>query len=235
VLRKSYGPAGQPMPLIPEDVARIAELMSGYSLPWALCGGWAVDAWIGRLTRDHGDVDIAVFEDDQQALFELLAGWQMIPHEQTKENEGADLWDGRPLMIPAHIHTRSPELSGPLPERFSDSGARLISAEDGFWLDINLCERSDRDWVLAREPRVALPLERCIRQSAWGLPMVAPEVILFFKATLYVGTKNHLRPRDEVDFTALLPLLSDEQRVWLREAVSRVYVGEHPWVERMAI
>jgi len=83
------------------------------------------------------------------------------------------------------------------------------------------------------EPRVAMPLAGCIRQSGWGLPTVAPEVILFFKATLYVGTKNHLRPRDEADFAALLPLLTDEQRAWLREAVSSVYVGEHPWLRRL--
>jgi hypothetical protein len=62
---------------------------------------------------------------------------------------------------------------------------------------------------------------------------VASEVILFVKATLYVGTKNHLRPTDEADFAALLPLLSDGQRAWLREAVSQVYVGEHPWVGRV--
>jgi len=49
----------------------------------------------------------------------------------------------------------------------------------------------------------------------------------------HVVTKNHLRPHDEADFAALLPLLSDGQRGWLREAVSRVYVGEHPWVERL--
>ena len=110
---------------------------------------------------------------------------------------------------------------------------RVVSAEDGFGLDIQLAERSGGDWVLNSEPRVAMPLAECIRQSPWGLPMVAPEVILFFKATMYVGTKNHLRPTDEADFVALLPLLSDEQRAWLREAVSRVYEGERPWVGRL--
>ena len=64
---------------------------------------------------------------------------------------------------------------------------------------------------------------------------MASEVILFFKATLYVGTKNHLRPTDEADFVGLLPLLSDEQRAWLRHAISRVYVGEHPWVDRLSV
>ena len=40
---------------------------------------------------------------------------------------------------------------------------------------------------------------------------------------------------DDVDFMALLPLLSKEQRAWLKEAVSRVYVGEHPWVVRCSL
>jgi len=232
VLRSSDGPEGQLKNSVPDEVARIGDVMSTYRSPWALAGGWAVDAWLGRLTRNHGDVDLAVF--DQPALFEHLAGWQLIGHEETKENEGADLWDGRALVPPAHLHGRPPERSGPLPERFDDSGMRVVFAEDGFWLDIQLGERSGGDWVLNGEPRVAMPLAGCIRQSGWGLPTVAPEVILFYKATLYVGTKNHLRPHDEADLVALLPLLSEGQRAWLREAVSRVYVGEHPWVRRLS-
>jgi hypothetical protein len=232
LLRESNGPRGQSKNAFPEEVARLGALMSTYGPPWALAGGWAVDAWLGRVTREHGDVDLAVF--DQQALFKHLAGWQLIAHEEGKENQGvADLWDGRPLMPPAHAHGRSPKQSGPLPERFDDSGMRVVFPEDGFWLDIQLCERTGGDWVLNREPRLVLPLAECIRRSGWSLPVVAPEVILFFKATLYVGTKNHLRPTDEADFDALLPLLMAEQRTWLRKAISRVYVGEHRWLGRM--
>jgi Aminoglycoside-2''-adenylyltransferase len=235
VLRNSNVPDGQPIVAVPEPVANVAELMSTYRPAWALCGGWAVDAWLGGLTRDHGDVDIAVFENDRKALFEHLAGWQLIAHEERKENEGSELWDGRRLLLPAHMHGRPPEESGPLPERFDPSGMRILFATDGFWLDVCLCERSGREWVLNGDPRVALSLGQCIRQSVWGLPTVTPEVLLFFKATLYVGTKNHLRPTDEADFVALLPQLSEGQRVWLREAVSQVYEGEHPWVRRLRV
>ena len=240
MLRNSDGPEGQSKSPIPEEVARTGDVMSTFDAPWALAGGWAVDAWLGRVTRDHEDVDIAVF--DQQPLFEHLAGpgrgrpaWQLIGHEQGEVTQGgADLWDGHPLALPAHIHGRPPELSGPLPERFDDSGMRVLFPEDGFWLDVPFGERSGQDWVLNSEPRLTMPLAECIRQSGWGLPTVAPEVILFYKATLYVGTKNHLRPHDEADFVALLALLSEGQRGWLREAVSRVYVGEHPWVRRLS-
>jgi hypothetical protein len=203
--------------------------MFTYPHSWALCGGWAVDAWLGRVTREHGDVDVAIF--DQQALFQHLAGWQLIAHQEGKENQGvADLWDGRPLVPPAHAHGRPPEESGPLPERFDEAGNRIVFAEDGFWFDAPFCENLGGDWVLNRQPRVVLPLTECIGQSPWDLPTVAPEVILFFKATLYVGTKNHLRPHDEADFVALLPLLTEGQREWLREAISDVYDGQHPWV-----
>jgi hypothetical protein len=239
VLRKTNRSDGQSIVAVPEPVPNVADLMSTYRSAWALCGGWAVDAWLGRLTRDHGDVDVAVFEKDRRELFEHLAGWQLIAHEETKENEGSELWDGRRLLLPAHMHGRPPEESGPLPERFDPSGMRILFAADGFWLDVCLCERSQtgrtagREWVLNSAPRVALPLGQCIRQSVWGLPTVTPEVLLFFKATLYLGTKNHLRPTDHADFAALLPLLTDGQRGWLREAVSRVYDGEHPWVARL--
>jgi hypothetical protein len=232
VLRSSDGREGQLKNAVPEQVSRVADVMAKFPAPWALAGGWAVDAWLGRVTREHGDVDIAVF--DQQALYKHLAGWQLIAHQDGKENQGvADLWDGRPLVPPAHAHGRSPEESGPLPERFDEAGNRIVFPEDGFWFDAPFCERSGGDWVLNAEPRVTLPLAECIRQSALGLPTVAPEVILFFKATLYVGTKNHLRPTDEADFVALLPLLTDGQCESLREMVSRVYDGEHPWVGRM--
>ncbi len=59
----------QPTNHVPEPVARVADLMATYRGAWSICGGWAVDAWLGRQTRDHADVDIAVYQDDHHALF----------------------------------------------------------------------------------------------------------------------------------------------------------------------
>jgi Aminoglycoside-2''-adenylyltransferase len=46
-----------------------------------LFGGWAVDFWVGRVTRDHSDVDIAAFRRDEEAIRKALtgAGWQHTP------------------------------------------------------------------------------------------------------------------------------------------------------------
>lgn len=59
---------------VPAVLEPVIEAMSAYRGAWALCGGWAVDAWIGRITRDHGDIDVSVFVQEQGLLFEDLRG-----------------------------------------------------------------------------------------------------------------------------------------------------------------
>ena len=212
---------------VPGPLARVAELMSTFRPRWSLCGGWAVDAWLGRQTRDHPDLDITIFNDDPHALLEHLAGWQLIAHDTEVDGGTAEPWNGRALTLPAHIHARSPERAGAMPDRLD------AAPKQGFGLEIILNERSARDWILSREPRITMPLRRCARQPAWGLPTVVPEVLLFYKATADVKTLKGLRPHDELDFLALLPHLTEEQWYWLWEAISLVHPG-HPWLAHLS-
>jgi hypothetical protein len=148
----------------------------------------------------------------------------MVAHDPQVAGDSSDPWDGRSLVLPAHIHARPPDARRGLP------GSLDAPAEAGFELEILLNERSRRAWVLNREPSVSLPLHRCARQSAWGLPTVVPEVILFYKATAYFGLEDiKERPQDKADFVALRPHLDEAQVSWLREAIARVQPA-HPWL-----
>ncbi|MGB2695946.1 MAG: hypothetical protein WBD55_12290 [Dehalococcoidia bacterium] len=209
--------------------------MSRYQGTWSLCGGWAVDAWLGRQTRDHGDLDISVFVLDQRALFEHLPGWQLLAHDPIFDvdspGSNAEWWDGRrPLHHTSHIHARPPELRGPVPE------GGIALAKDGFALEFQFNKRSGNEWVLSREPLITLPLRRCIRPSLWGVPTLAPEAVLFYKATAYFGIEEQMtggRLQDEPDFLALLPHLIDEQRQWLRESIALLH-PDHPWLSQLS-
>ncbi|MFY1668352.1 hypothetical protein ACN27G_07720 [Plantactinospora sp. WMMB334] len=70
---------------------------------------------------------------------------------------------------------------------------------------------------------------------SWGVPTAAAEVVLFFKAggDLSVRdmrtTERLFRDRDEQDFFALLPTLSEGQCLWLRESLGKIR-PEHPWL-----
>ena len=195
---------------------RLAELMASYPRAWSLCGGWAVDAWLGRVSRDHGDVDLSVFDADHQPLAAHLAGWQLIAHTSVVDDLSTAQWDGRRLPVPSHIHGRSPADAGPLPED------GICNPEQGWWLDIQIDEADGDAWVLKRDPRIALPFRDAIRMSPWEIPAASPEVLLFFKAALP-------RRRDWRDFVAFLPQLSERQLVWLRDAIARAF-PDHPWI-----
>ncbi len=201
------------MTLVPEPVARVVALMSTFQPWWSLCGGWAVDAWLGRPTRDHHDVDLTVFVDDQSALFDHLTGWRLVAHDQQVDGDTLEPWSGRPLELPAHVHARS---------------------EDGVDLEVLVNARSGGNWLLDLEHGLTLPLGRCVGESAWGVPTVVPEVLLFYKATAYFGVPRiEDRPQDEGDFRALLPLLDAGPRAWLRQAVALIRPG-HPWLIPLA-
>ncbi len=38
----------------------ISEHLSGMDVEWYLCGGFAIDAYLGNITRKHKDIDITV-------------------------------------------------------------------------------------------------------------------------------------------------------------------------------
>ena len=194
--------------------------MASYPQPWSICGGWAVDAWLGRISRDHGDVDLSVFDVDHQHLFDHLAGWQLIAHNSVLGGEATGLWDGRRLPVPSHIHARSPADAGPLP----DNG--VCEPAKGWWLDIQIDAVTDNACVLKREPLIALPMDDAVRMSPWQVPAASPEVLLFFKAALP-------RRRDWRDFVALLPRLGEQQTSWLRDAIAAAY-PEHPWIDALS-
>ena len=48
-----------------------------------LFGGWAVDFWVGRVTREHDDIDAAVWRRDFDAIKRALVdmGWRHTPVE----------------------------------------------------------------------------------------------------------------------------------------------------------
>jgi hypothetical protein len=89
-----------------------------------------------------------------------------------------------------------------------------------------LDECSGDDWVSRRDERIRRPVTSIGLVSARGIPYLAAEIQLFYKA------KNE-RPKDETDFTAALPLLTMPRRQWLSNALSLVYGPEHPWRARL--
>jgi hypothetical protein len=80
-----------------------------------------------------------------------------------------------------------------------------------------------------------MPLRQCVAPSMWGVPVVVPEVILYYKALPpgWRGSRPALRPHDHSDFALLLPILNKTQREWIRHAISTMDPG-HSWLSMLA-
>jgi hypothetical protein len=143
---------------LPPEPAAVAALMQGFPAPWCIAGGWALDLFLGRATRAHGDVDVAIFRTDQMLLRGQLAGWSF---RKVAGGVMVDWPAGEWLGPPVHeVHASSP------------GGERS--------LEFLLNERSGGEWVFRRNPAVRCPADRAVVHS--GLPLLCPAIVLLYKA-----------------------------------------------------
>jgi hypothetical protein len=59
-------------------VSAVCSLLSGLTVPYWIAGGWAIDLAVGRVTRDHADVDVMLLERDKRAL------WDDVPEDEVR-------------------------------------------------------------------------------------------------------------------------------------------------------
>jgi hypothetical protein len=190
----------------PSEIRRVADVLRELRAPWAVAGGWALDLALGRATRPHADVDVAVFRGDQAELRAALPGWCFA----VAVGGALRPWEsGVRLELPVHeVHARPP------------AGA------PGPAVEFLLNEREGADWVYRRDPGIRLPLARAVRPGPGGIRLLAAEVVLLYKS-------KAPRATDEQDFRAARPLLDAEGRAWLRAAFQRA-APDHPWAGALA-
>lgn len=191
-----------------DDLRSIVRLLDEFPAPWFVCGGWAIDLFVGHQTRQHSDLEIGIFRDDQKAIRETFADWNLGKVVDAAERPAIVPWyDGEWLTLP--IHQVKLYREGFRPREFE------------FFL--NDCDR--QLWHFRRMPEITMLRDRLVRRTTDGIFYVAPEVQLLYKARL-------VRDRDRSDFDVALPLMDGEQRRWLRTSLD-LFQPDHEWISRV--
>ena len=191
----------------------VAEAVGNLRAPFYFAGGWAIDLHLGRVTRDHHDIDMLVMRRDHLALHKALNQFSLkkiIPHPDGSRRIAARSSNGRRgerLELPVH----------------QINAYRAGESEPAF--QVMLAESSDSEWIFRRNPEIRMPISRMGFHPLWGLPYLAPEIVLLFKA-------KHLEPRDRIDFDHASPALSADARRWLRDALEKTHPG-HEWLNAL--
>lgn len=193
-------------PWRPRTPADVAALFAGFSGTWWVAGGWAIETFTGR-RRSHGDIDPSIARSDVPALRVYLAGRMDV--------WSADQGTLRPLVDETDA---LPETCGNLWLRHSGS--------DPWEYDVLLTDIDAGKWAYKRNRSITLPASELLWERD-GISYLRPEVQLLHKAP-------GLRPQDQRDFDACLPLLSEAAVGWLRSALERAHPG-HSWIHALAL
>jgi hypothetical protein len=94
---------------------RLHELLEGEEIEYWLFGGWAVDFHAGVMTREHADLDIAVWQRDQDRIERLLMAevWKHVP-EPNEDGYTAYVKEAVRLEVGFLARTESGEVITPL-------------------------------------------------------------------------------------------------------------------------
>jgi hypothetical protein len=185
---------------VPSDAAG---LFRTWCKPWWIAGGWAIDLFLGRVTRAHEDLDVAVLRRDQLALRAFLPAWDM------HIGWGDGVTDPTPWSGTGPIDPSAPAI-------WCRAEA---SAEWAF--EALLTDAVAEDCVF-RDGLVKMPLSAIGRVSGDGISYLRPEIVLLFKA-------KHNGSKDQEDLANTITHLSIEDRAWLRQSLEMVHPG-HPWI-----
>ena len=195
------------------------------TFPWAVCGGFALDLFLGRSIRTHGDIDLCVFEKDRASIKEYILdkGWCVYEFRGQGKvrplDSGAVSDTGRNLMCVKDgcdlVKFYPCEEEGLLYHRFFHTGLKefhylefLFNSEHDGWLVL------DQRNGLRRELSKAFLLRD-------GIPFLAPEIVLLYKAS------DSDNPDYRLDFAETFPCLNGEQKAWLFRGLNRLYPQGH--------
>jgi hypothetical protein len=194
----------------PWSPSEVATLLAPLAAPWWIAGGWAIDLFLGKQTREHEDIDVQVLRRDQLAVRALFGGWDMQAALPPPRDE---TWPFRPWRLDEELDAE-----------IHDIWCRPTSTQP--WaLQLMIAATCDDSWLFRRMPAIRRPVDTIGCVSGEEIPYLAPEIQLLYKA-------KGLRPKDESDFAHALPALDQERRHWLRNALAAAHPS-HPWLERL--
>ncbi len=180
--------------------AEAAARLFGLAAPWCVVGGWSIDLWLGRPTRPHDDLEIAVPRGSFTEVRARLRDYALF-----------SVGDGE-------VRTLAPDTEPP-PERHQNWV--LDVAANAWRMDVMLEPGDAHTWVFRRNPAITAPRSQMIGERN-GIPFLRPTGTLLFKA-------KSTRPKDEADFAVCLPQLDVAERGWLHDAIERTHPG-HAWL-----
>lgn len=203
-------------------------LLQGQDFSYAICGGFALDLFLGYETRTHGDIDILAFWEDREKIitymlskgfcvYEMLGGGKVhcIADIRTQENLRKNIFCcTEDCELVRLYETEEPDVYW---FDFQHTGLSTLN-----YIEFLFNEKTEDEFVYIRDNRIKRELGKAILVKD-GVPYLSPELCLVFKST------DIDREGYQQDFELTVEKLSPEQRTWFENAMEMLYPEGHKW------
>jgi len=177
---------------LPNTLKYACSVFSGFKEPWFIAGGWAIDLAIGRVTRKHDDIDFCIFRESLPLLLNYFKEWKIE------------------VCIPG----TSDRLVCESVEDAASPRHELHLIKGNYNFEVLLNEKNGKNVLFRRDTSITLPIETFTCRSKNKIPYVRPAWQLLFKA-------KYNKEKDQQDFNEVIKILSNHDREWLHQALSR--------------
>ena len=197
------------------ELDEVKSMLDPVGKPWWVAGGIALELFLGKMTRPHHDVDVAILRKDQLEFQRHLSDWELwIPTGE---------WAGEPeksfaLFLPWKPGERQLDTSQAWCKR---------SPNESWAFELLFCSGNETSWKFKRDESIELPLSDVGLTSNDGIPYLKPEVVLLHKAV-----SRWQGDYAETDFERTLPHLDGQQRSWLKTNLTKVK-PDHAWIAKL--
>ena len=202
-----------------------------WGIEWAICGGMAIDIFLGEETRKHYDLDLFVFWSDKRKIVELMLkdDWRVF--------EACGNGVVQELLIAAEATENhrnlfcfkrdEPRVSL---ECISERKYRFQFEEreqTEFTYIEFLFNTKDKDYFYyVDQSNIKRELSKTIIHQN-ETPYLSPEVVLLYKSN-YVDDRSV--GKHDNDFNNTVLHIDMGQKKWLRESIHRLHNGNHKWL-----
>ncbi|MFD2610827.1 nucleotidyltransferase domain-containing protein [Paenibacillus gansuensis] len=179
--------------------------MKNFQKSWFIAGGWVVDIALGRVTREHDDLDICIYREDAKEALRYFKDWE-IKVAVPGESRLVDYTHFSDLSLPRYC-------------------LHLFREKD--FIEILLTERVENEVVFRKNKNITMHINEFSLKDRQGRPFVNPVWQLLFKSL-------NPREKDDEDFNNYVTIMDDQQKLWLASGI-RIMKPDSVWLEKLTV
>ena len=206
------------------------DLLKDSGFDYAFCGGYAIELFLDKTVRGHGDIDISAFWDERDKIILFMQSFGWCVYELCGGGKAHYITDvanqikskrnifcmRNDCEIVSFTPTNEPDM---FIVDFDHKGQDKLT-----FIEFLFNYKDNNRFLYARNHDVSLPLSRAILNRN-GIKYLAPEMVLLYKST------DIQREEYQLDFDMATQAMSSEQKNWLKNALEVMNPNGHKWLE----